>query len=207
MSYAARARPPRTLTDREVGQLTKTMGQHKADLRDRVIISLGLGCGLRESEIIALDVSDVADKRGLAPKRIIQLRTFKRAGRGEGLDPKFQRVHVSDDTFYLLKKYLHDLWKNETPSLLTPLFFSNQGRRLSGRQVRRMFHNWQRRAAFDHLYNFHILRHTMISRVRRETGDLRIAQKQARHVNIQTTLRYEHASDEEVAAAIRKIPA
>lgn len=207
MSYAEQLRPPRTFTDRELTKLIKTMGQHKAGLRDRLIVSLGLGCALRESEIVALDIGDVAQGDGIEPKRIIQLRTFKRAGNGQGLDPKFQRVHVPDETFYLLKKYLKVMWGDQdiSRSLDRALFPTRQSARLGGRQVRRMFREWQTRAGLDQLYNFHTLRHTAITRITRKTGDLRIAQLQARHVNIHTTMRYEHASDEDVARAVKDL--
>lgn len=211
MSYAERtARPPRTLTDREVKKILKVTGEAKSGFRDHMILSLALGCALRESEIVALDVHDVADASGLHPKRIIQLRTFKRGGKYEGASAEFQRVHVPDATFYKLKKWLHFEWRDRTPSPGTPLFVSTKGnasgsagRRLSTRSVREMWQTWQRRAGFDHHYNFHTLRHTAISAIRRSTGDLRLAQIVARHVNINTTTRYEHASDEEVARAVK----
>jgi integrase len=70
-----------------------------------------------------------------------------------------------------------------------------------------MFHTWQQRADFDQIYNFHVLRHTCISRIRKMTGDLRIAQKQARHASIYTTMRYDHPSDEELSAAVKGLTA
>ena len=66
-----------------------------------------------------------------------------------------------------------------------------------------MFHEWQKAAQFDHRYNFHALRHTAITNVRRKTGDIRIAQKVARHANIATTTRYEHASDQEMLDSVK----
>lgn len=208
MSYAEQLRPPRTLTDRETKKLLATMGKHKAGLRDRLIVSLALMCALRESEIIALDVSDVAKvtDEGIEPKRIIQLRTFKRAGHGDGLSPQFQRVHVGDETWYLLKKYLRVTWGNQDISRSMdgrPLFPTRQSARIGERQIRRMFRDWQERAEFDTLYNFHTLRHTSITNVWRKTGNVRLAQKVARHANVYTTGRYIHPSDEEVARAVK----
>jgi integrase len=209
VSYAASTRPPRTLTDREVAKLLKVTGEHRAGFRDHVIFSLALGCALRESEIVALDVGDVSD--GTKVKRIIQLRTFKRAG--AGADAADHRVHVPDATWFKLTKYVKGLG-DVAPT--TPLFSAtkrNQNSklpvawRLSTRRVRELFGEWQRRAGFDQVYNFHTLRHTAITNVRRATGDIRIAQRFGRHVNIGTTVRYEHASDEELAAAVRKLPA
>jgi site-specific recombinase XerC len=206
VSYAERTnRPPRTLTDRETAQILKTMGAAKSGFRDRVIVSLALGCGLRQSEIVALDVHDVAQADGLKPKRTIQLRVFKRAA--ANARPEDQRVQVPDSTYYLLEKYLRGEWKDRQQSTGTPLFVARTGKRLSTRRVREMFLEWQQRARLDQPISFHGLRHTAISNVRRKTGDIRIAQKVARHVNIATTVRYEHASDEEVARAIKDLPA
>jgi len=220
LSFAANTRPPRTLTDAEVKQLLKVSGEHKAGFRDHVIFSLALGCALRESEIAALDVEDVFD--GLKVRRIIQLRVYKRAG--AGADPTDQCVHVSDATWYKLSKYVKDLQVKPklTPAghpdkIVTwgPLFPAkrrNQNShagagRISTRRIRELFVEWQRRAAFDQIYNFHSLRHTAITNVRRATGDIRIAQRVARHQNIGTTVRYEHASDQELADAVKKLPA
>lgn len=208
MSYADRTkRPPRTLTDREVKRILEVTGKAAAGFRDHVIISLALGCGLRESEIVALDVLDVAKDtaKGITPKRTIQLRVFKRGGRHEGAAPEFQRVHLPDATFYKLDKYLQAKWGTQRPAPTVPLFTSRLGRRLSQRMVRKLWRVWQQRAGFDVLYNFHTLRHTAITSVRRKTKDIRIAQRFARHVNIATTVRYEHASDEEVAAATKDL--
>jgi site-specific recombinase XerD len=88
-----------------------------------------------------------------------------------------------------------------------PLFSSRKGNRLSLRQVRGMFRRWQEKAGIDHFYRFHELRHTAITNVRRKTKDIRIAQLFARHANIETTLRYEHASDEELVHAVKDMRA
>ena len=68
-----------------------------------------------------------------------------------------------------------------------------------------MFREWQRRAGFDQLFAFHHLRHTAISNVQRAARDVRVTQKFARHANINTTMIYEHASDEELSRATKKL--
>lgn len=207
MSYDARTmRPPRTLTTRETKQILATMGKFKAGFRDRVVVSLALGCALRQSEIVALDVIDVSAD-GITPRRSIQLRVFKNAARNA--HPADQRVHVPDETYYLLEKYLKIMWgdRNISVDLDQPLFVSRLAKRLSTRRVREMFREWQALAKIDQPIGFHGLRHTSISNVRRKTGDIRIAQKVARHANIATTVRYDHVSDEEVARAIKDLNA
>ncbi len=209
MSYADRTKaPPRTLTDDEQARLLKISGRDVDGFRDHMIFAFALGCALRESEIVGLDVGDVSPD-GLKVRRVIQLRVFKRAG--ANVDAADQRVYVPDGVFYKLQKYLRSRYRTHTPAMTEPLFQaarSNQnggrgGGRLSTRRLRELFREWQIRAKFDHLYNFHSLRHTAITNVRRKTKDIRIAQKVARHANIATTTRYEHASDQEMLDAVK----
>ncbi len=207
MSYADRTkRPPRTLSDEEQRQLLKVSGEHADTFRDHVIFSLALGTGLREGEIAALDVDDVVHAKGKKVRRMIQLRYFARKGKHrDHVDADAQRVHLPDGTYYKLEKYVRTTFGatlGATPEG-TPLFSTRQSERLSTRRIRELFREWQELAGFDHFYTFHELRHTAITNVYRKTRDIRIAQRVARHARIDTTTRYEHASDQEVANAVR----
>lgn len=200
MSYAARTRrPPRTLTDEEVRRLLRACGGAAAGFRDHVILSLALGCGLREMEIVALDVGDVLSP-GDHVRKVIQLRRWKGSKRSGNTDVT-QRVHLPDATHYKLEKWIR-VRKLRHAAADTPLFLSREGNRLSLRAVRYMFVKWQQAAGLGARYHFHELRHTAITLIRRRTKDIRIAQRFARHVSIETTLRYEHASDDEMRAAV-----
>lgn len=191
-------RPPRTLTDDEIAKLLRVSGEHRDGFRDHVILSLALGSGLRQSEIVGLDVEDVTSSWP-RPRRTLQLRVYKR-GAGKA-DPSAQRVPLSDSTYYKLEKYLRGLGRKTGP-----LFTSRKGgARLSTKAVRTLFATWQRRAGFDHLYAFHHLRHTAVTNVYRSTRDVRVAQAFARHASLNTTTVYAHVSDEDVARVVRKL--
>jgi integrase len=177
----------------------KVSGEHRDGFRDHVIFSLALGCGLRESEIIALDVADVSGD-GRTPRRTLRLRVFKR-GAGKKPDADAQRVTLPDGTFYKLEKYLRGL----PAAYEGPLFVSRKGHRLADRSVRDLFAKWQKVAGFDHPYCFHELRHTAVTNVYRQTRDVRVAQRFARHANVQTTTIYAHVSDEDLARATKKL--
>jgi integrase len=70
-AYAdAIAKPPRTLTDLEQKLIMKTTGEHRDGYRDHCIISLALGTGLREHELLALDMGDVFGDDGRARRRV-----------------------------------------------------------------------------------------------------------------------------------------
>ena len=200
MAYADRTRrPPRTLTDNEQRALLKASGQHADTFRDHMIFSLALGTALREGEIVALDLVDVRRPDG-KPKRSIQLRHFARKGKHrDNVDARAQVVHLPDGTYYKLEKFL----KGRSPYQGEPLFVARGGARLSTRRLRELFAEWQERAGLERRYTFHELRHTSITNAYRATKDIRIAQRVARHARIDTTTRYEHASDQEVAAAVK----
>jgi site-specific recombinase XerD len=158
---------------------------------------------------LALDLIDVVTKDGKV-RRTIQLQHFK--GQRTSKDASAQRVHLPDATWYKLEKWIDVrrrswLVKAKHWEHVGPVFFSQEGHRLHPRSMRDAFYTWQERAGFDHRYSFHSLRHTAISNVYRETRDIRIAQRVARHANINTTTIYEHASDETIAAAVKKLKA
>ncbi len=209
MSYADRTKqPPRTLTDDEQKRLLKVSGQHVDGFRDHLIFAIALGCALRESEIVGLDVGDVSPD-GLKVRRVVQLRVFKRAG--ENVDPKDQRIYLPDGVYYKLQKYLRSRYRHHSPSPTEPLFQATRanqnagkiGARLSTRRLRELFGEWQERAGFDHHYNFHALRHTAITAVHRKTGDIRKSQRMARHSSPATTAIYTHPSDQEMLDAVK----
>jgi len=82
-SYAESGRAPGTLTQREPRLLLKVTGEHRAGFRDHVLYAMALGTGLREHELVALDVGDVFDAGGKARRRIV-LRVFKGSDRSSG---------------------------------------------------------------------------------------------------------------------------
>jgi len=202
-AYAdAIAKPPRTLTDLEQKLLLKVTGEHRDGFRDHVIISLALGTGLREHELLALDMGDVFDDEGRA-KRRVTLRVFKRSAD----EPAIQEVVLPD----LVRAKLEKLrsWKRHQGESLAPdapVFVSRLGKRLSSRQLRENFATWQERAGFERHLSFHSLRHTACSTLYRRTKDIRMTQRFARHKSILTTSIYAHPSDEDLVRAVRDLP-
>ncbi len=206
MSYADRTkRPPRTLKDDEQDKLLKVTGKHADTFRDHMLLSFALGTGLRERELCELNLGDVTRPDG-ATKRTIKLRYYARKGFRKGKKPddgKDQIVHLPDGTYYKLEKYIRNFPGFAAASPSTPLFPSRKNERISTRRVRELFREWQARAGFDNFYNFHELRHTAVTNAYRVKGNIRIAQRVARHARLDTTIRYEHASDQEVATAVK----
>jgi len=199
---SAITRPPKTLTEREVALLLRTTGQHKDGFRDHVLISLALATGLREHELLALDVGDLTDEAGRV-RRHVRLRVFKRSSD----ETAHQEIVLSDTVRAKLEKLLrgrrdedHDFGPT------SPIFISRLGRRLSSRQLRRAFREWQKRAGLDRYFHFHAIRHTACTTVYRNTRDLRLTQRFARHRSVLSTAIYTHPSDDELLRAVQAIP-
>lgn len=196
------ARAPRTMTEREVAILLKVTGEHRDGFRDHVLFAVALGSGLREHEIVALNVGDVFEAEGRA-KRRVQLKVFKRSSE----DDSGQEVVLNDtlraklEKLYKLKRHM-----GESVTADAPIFVSRVRKRLSCRQVRHAFGVWQSRAGFDRHFHFHALRHTACTNLYRRTRDIRLTQKFARHGSIITTTRYTHVCDEEFARSVQDLP-
>jgi integrase/recombinase XerC len=197
-SYVSRIpTPPRVLTEAEQATLLSVTGEHRAGFRDHMIIALALGTAAREHEIAGLDVGDVVDAGGAIKTRVF-LRVFKQSAS----KPVDQVLYLNRTLRTKLDRLL--IWKKrngESVAPDAPLFVSRKGNRLSTRQMRTLFKNWQQRAGFARLYNFHQLRHSALSNCQRNNGDLTITRLIARHSDVRTTQIYQHPSPEQLADA------
>ena len=194
--------PPRILTEREQRLLLKATCEHRDGYRDHVLYASALATGLREHELVALNVGDVFDDDGKARRRVA-LRVFK-GSRDDGTN---QEVLLSDGLRAKLERFR--TWKvreHESLEPNSPLFVSLRGTRLSTRQVRHGFAVWQERAGFDRHLSFHALRHAACSAVYRMSKDIRLTQRFARHKSILTTAIYSHPTDEDLARVVAELP-
>ena len=187
---------PQTLTTDEQRLILRVTAQHP---RDHLIISLALGTGLRLGELIGLNVGDVYAPDGTPKTRIRVRREIAKRGRAgdvfvpDKLVPKLKR-------FWRFKKK-----RGEGLEPGAPLFCAQSRRRLSTRRVQHAWRQWQVRAGFDRLYPFHSTRHTAVTNVYRQTRDLFLAQRFARHASPLTTTVYTHPSDDEMSTRLKAL--
>ena len=198
---------PVTLTAEEERSLLDATRRAEKDLRDHIIVAVAVGTGLRVSELVALDVGDVANGKGARGVWTLRPEATKGCRGGTVALPDRLRRKVSA----FLK------WKREREESLdpsAPLFISRGGGRgsrqgggrLSVRGAQAVFHSWQRRCGFDRQLGFHSLRHTYCTNLWRATGDLRLVQQAARHADPGTTAIYTHATVEDVLQAVQGLP-
>ena len=191
-------RAPETLTTAEQARLLRVTARSPRP-RDHVLFSMALGTGLRLSELLGLNVDDLSpDGRAVRTRVRLRRETTKNGAKGE--------VFLPDKLVRKVKRFLR--WKammGEPLDADAPLFISTRRRRLSARRTQMAFREWQERADFDRVYNFHCLRHSAVTNVYRASRDLFLAQRFARHVSPLTTVTYTHVSDEELFESIHDL--
>jgi len=191
-----RRRLPRVLSLREVDTLVAaTDGTDPLALRDRLIMELLYGCGLRSMELVALRLGDVqaaqaqivvrgkGGKQRIAPlgdEAAAALRRYLERGRGE-LERQRGRVQTS-------ARDASGLARRDEPLLL-----SRSGRGLLTSDVRRLVVKYSRLAGIDPA-SPHMLRHAYATHMLERGADLRAIQELLGHASVSTTQVYTHVS-------------
>ena len=182
-------KPPRFLSPNEKRRLLKELKGHAApqDRRDRVMLELLLGTGIRLGELIGLDVDDVdLDAKHLRVK-----------AKGNVVQVKFLKT----DLRCLLRTYLIE--RQRRGSGTGPaLFLSNRFRRISPRQVASRLAVWLGNSGIDKRLTPHGLRHTFATHLYGATSDLLVVQRALGHADISTTQIYTHLIDGQLEDAL-----
>ncbi len=154
-------------------------------VRDRSVIELLWGAGLRVSELCGLDLGDLD----------LQRQTVLVHGKGG----KERRLPLHDRCAERLRHYLSNARGVLLGSDPTPALFVNQaGRRLGPRDVRRIL---DQRSA-DPIAP-HALRHSFATHLLDGGADLRVVQELLGHSSLQTTQIYTHVSKDRLAQVYR----
>jgi len=174
--------PPRFLTEAEKRRLLRELrGRSSAIVhRDRVIIELFLGTGIRLQELVDLDIEDVD-----LDARHLRVRT-----KGGVHQVKFLKSKLRS----LLRTYLAERRRRGNGECRA-LFLSNRDERLGERQVPRRLEYWLKAAGIDKKLSPHALRHTFATHLYSRTGDILVVQRALGHRDLSTTQVYTHLVD------------
>jgi site-specific recombinase XerD len=151
------------------------------NLKARVLLSLGYGCGLRAGEVVRLKVKHIDPAQ-----KIIRIEQSK--GR------KDRNVMLSPETLDLLRQW----WKARpsrseagTPMEERWLFPGNRrGKPMTTRQLSRLFHEAADAAGIKKAVTLHALRHSFATHLLERGTDIRIIQALLGHDKLDTTARY-----------------
>jgi integrase/recombinase XerC len=157
-----------------------------ASLRDRAMLELLYGSGLRVSELAGLDLADL-DLRG---------GTVRVRGKGN----KERIVPLGRAAIRCLEAYL-----GERPNVVSrgsvhpgAVFVSTRGARIGVRQVQTLVHRYGALGAGRSDLHPHALRHTCATHMLEGGADLRAIQEMLGHASLATTQRYTHVSLEQL---------
>lgn len=160
--------------------LSALKGDSPRDQRDRAILEVLYGCGLRVSELVGLDLSDFVNEEGYLRVR----------GKGD----KERIAPIAGVAFQELNTYLHkgrsSLISHSTV-MNSAIFLNARGGRLTRQSVHKIVAHAGLIIGIDNLHP-HTLRHSYATHMLEGGADLRVIQEILGHSDIATTQIYTH---------------
>jgi integrase/recombinase XerC len=185
---AARSRLPSVLKVPEAERLaTAPEADDPLSRRDRAILELLYGSGLRVAELCSLDVGDV-DPEGQ------RVRVMGKGG-------KERVVPLGDFAALAVRGYL-DAGRaaflpdppGQDDGRTEPLFFNRRRKRLTSRDARAVVERYVRGTLAGRRVSPHTLRHSFATHLLEGGADIRAVQELLGHASLATTQRYTHVS-------------
>ena len=184
-------RLPEPLTPEEAEAIVTAPDASPRGLRDRAMLELMYGAGLRVSEVVSLRVSDIDLEEGLvrcmgkgARQRVVP--TGRRA-------IEAIRIYMQRGRPYLGRMQRGDI-----------LFLNHRGQGITRQAVFQLVRDHARSAGIEKIVTPHTLRHSFATHLIENGCDLRSVQEMLGHASIETTQVYTHVSVEHVREAYQK---
>ena len=173
---------PNVLKASEAGSLVEAPGDaDRWSVRDRAVLELLYGAGIRVSELCGLDVGDV----DLGRQRV---RVHGKGGRERDLP-------IGDVAADAVGAYLAGPRGDTMPERGgEALFFNRRGKRLSPRDARAVVEKYRRVALDARRVSPHTLRHSYATHLMEGGADIREVQELRGHRSLTSTQRYTHVS-------------
>ncbi|RFT17042.1 MAG: Tyrosine recombinase XerC [Candidatus Saccharicenans subterraneus] len=172
---------PRVLSLEEVESLLEKPDLKKPQgIRDRAVLELLYGCGLRVSELVSLELKDVRLAQGFLVCR----------GKGN----KERIVPVGRAAARWLKTYLKEVrpqWDRRGSSVI---FLTRRGQPFTRQGIWKILKAYGQEAGLRDKIHPHVLRHSFATHLLERGADLRSVQMLLGHSQITTTQIYTHVS-------------
>ena len=181
---------PKTLSIEDIDKLLDIKLDSPFDYRNKAMLELMYGCGLRVSELVNLTLNDIDMTNSLI--RIL--------GKGS----KEREIPIGEYSIYYLKEYLNirdDLLKGRPCS---KLFLNNHGSSISRQGFFKMLKQLLKEKGLNTDVSPHTLRHSFATHLINRGADLRSIQEMLGHSDISTTKIYTKISDEKVLEEYRE---
>lgn len=180
-------RIPRHLEEHETARLLDVPGETDTALRARAILELLYATGVRCSELVGLDLSEVD----------LDARMIRVLGKGR----KERVVPFGTRAREALQAYLPA--RGRAHPRTEALFVNLRGGRLTDRSVRNILTARVREAALAQHVSPHTLRHSFATHLLSRGADLRAIQEFLGHARLSTTQRYTHVSMKQILEIYR----
>jgi integrase/recombinase XerD len=183
---------PETLNQAEIDRLLKTdLTERPFPARDRAMVELLYGCGLRVSELTSARLENFD-----ADERILRV-----TGKGS----KTRVIPVGRMACAALADYL----RFERPRLVrkatgSEIFLSRLGSRLTAQRVWQIVREIAELAGFERGIYPHLFRHTFATHLLTNGADLRVIQELLGHADISTTQIYTQVDQERLKSIHRR---
>ena len=184
---------PDTLSLEEIEKLISATDEN-TDLakRNRCMIEVLYGCGLRVSELTELQISNINFKENY----------LKIQGKGD----KVRFVPLADYTADFIKDYINNIRSKQkiNPKHSDILFLNSRGAQISRQMVFLIIKEIVRKAGIQKNISPHPFRHSFATHLLQNGADLRFIQEMLGHSSITTTEIYTHLNTEELHETILK---
>ncbi|MDH5765428.1 MAG: site-specific tyrosine recombinase XerD [Gammaproteobacteria bacterium] len=177
---------PKTLTEQQVIDLINAPGtQHALGLRDRAMLEMLYATGLRVSELVGLQLSQVSLDPGVV--RII------------GKGGKERLVPFGEESLEWLQRYIRqaraELMQGKPPC--KEVFVTNRGRGMTRQAFWYLIKRYAVTVGIEaDALSPHTLRHAFATHLLNHGADLRVVQMLLGHTDISTTQIYTHVADQ-----------
>jgi integrase/recombinase XerD len=177
---------PQVLGHAEVTRLLESArGADPIELRDRALLEVMYGCGLRASEAIGLEIGDVDMRRGFV--------------RPHGKGSKERIVPLGSQASRSISRYLRQGRPDLVGANVEPKLFVNfRGGSLTRQGLYKIIQRHAKQAGLEGKMSPHTLRHTFATHLLSGGCDLRSVQEMLGHADVATTQLYTHLSRERI---------
>ncbi|MBQ7335836.1 MAG: tyrosine recombinase XerC [Clostridia bacterium] len=189
---------PKVLTLEESNRLLEAVERAKESnnrIRDYAILTLFLNCGMRLSELVGINVSDIDS----------EMSSVRVTGKGN----KERIVYLNDACQYALTEHLIERLSKKYENITEKaLFLSRLNQRMSVKTVQAMVYKYLKLAGLEQKhYSVHKLRHTAATLMYQSGNvDVRVLKEILGHEQLNTTQIYTHVSNNEMQKAMTQNP-
>lgn len=178
--------------------------------RDYCIVTFFLNCGMRLSELVGINISDIRSTHDLSGHEVW---TLKVLGKGS----KERIIYLNEACVKAYQDYLDpsetdnqkrsEAGDRDMTAKTDALFLSRRNTRISNRRVQQIVEECLKSCGLDNRgLSVHKLRHTAATLMYQNGVDVRVLKEVLGHENLNTTQIYTHISNEQMESAMNMNP-